>query len=169
MTGRERISRSWGNSGVKKVTRSSIPAALKRYFDCSGVTSTDICGIASTAGFPRGAARRQAHPSEDMAIDPNQAGHRLRRSRPVLGWHIGELVGHRPDAEVRVVGDQWDRRRSMERGLGPPGGGDKDKGCKSFKRPHKPKKTTNSSHDQASGFEPQEHNNCSISLFQETP
>src|SRR5580698_8125164 len=72
VTGRESTSRSWGKSGVKKVTRRSIPSALKSYFVCKGVTSTAVCFIASTAGRrnPRAAAPIQRNVRPSMRTSP---------------------------------------------------------------------------------------------------
>ncbi len=36
----------------------------------------------------------QSHPAEELAVDVNEAVHRLVGSGPMLRWDIGELVAH---------------------------------------------------------------------------
>ena len=57
-----------------------------------------------------------AHEGECLAIDADETGEFLLVAGPVLGHLIVQFVGHRPDAEVRVIGDQRHGRRTL--GLG---------------------------------------------------
>ena len=58
-------------------------------------------------------AHLPSHPAKGLAVDARQPGKGLRRLRPMLRGAIGELVGHRPQAERRIVRDQRNRRRPM--------------------------------------------------------
>ena len=61
-----------------------------------------------------------AHEAVGLAVDADEADEGLLGSCPVAGVFGGEGVGHRPDAEVRVVGDErdgwWALLRECRRG-----------------------------------------------------
>lgn len=54
-----------------------------------------------------------AHEAVGFAVDANEAGEGLLGSGPVAGVLGSEVIGHRPDAEVGVVGDQGDGGRAL--------------------------------------------------------
>jgi hypothetical protein len=64
-----------------------------------------------------------AHQPVRPAIDANQAHQRVGPPGPVAGDVVGEPIGARPDAEVRVAGHQWHGRRSQQHVLGDGPGG----------------------------------------------
>ena len=54
-----------------------------------------------------------AHEAPGLAVDAGQPGDGLMRARPVGRVAIGEPVGERPDAEIRVMGDQGHGGRAL--------------------------------------------------------
>src|ERR1700677_2595672 len=93
-------------------------------FDTGGFEDVDrVCGFYLYRQLPhrgqgirRIVARALAHIAIRCAIDANQAGKRLFGARPVTGVLICQVVGHRPDTEIGVVGDQRHRRGPYLRG-----------------------------------------------------
>ena len=53
-----------------------------------------------------------------FAVDANQATELLRGSGPVTGRIVGKVIGHRPDAEIRTVCNQWNGGRTKILGHG---------------------------------------------------
>jgi len=46
-------------------------------------------------------------------VDANITGQRLRRASPVTGSVSVQVISRRPDAEVRIIGHQWNRWRTL--------------------------------------------------------
>ena len=60
----------------------------------------------------RNRLRFAANPAKHMPIDSRQSRERLRYLRPMAGEVSRQTVGHRPDAEVGIVSDEWNCRRT---------------------------------------------------------
>ena len=56
-----------------------------------------------------------AHEAEGLSVDADQAREGLLLAGPVAGGVVGEPVGERPDAEIRVAGDERHGRRPERR------------------------------------------------------
>ena len=71
-----------------------------------GRTSTDFCVNG------RHDLRLRAHQPVRLAVDADQAHQRMVVPGPVLRGRVVQMVGFRPDAQERIVGDQRHRGRA---------------------------------------------------------